>query len=188
MSEGIPLWITNSANLINSSVFTLACSSSGQSRQLPWWLSVSPWLCCEPHVFSSPHLHRWGFTMSGEWLPSYDYDFCLRPLCTPKKGIFPSVVQLCVSSQSLRGAGKWMGFLKRKKWQKGKAAASRMWRENEFQGRKEAWEWQKTLNSFLLQKDLKALRWLYHYFEIKMTQCKIVVTPTFKLKNTIRIM
>lgn len=45
MSEGIPLWITNSANLINSSVFTLACSSSGQSRQLPWWLSVSPWLC-----------------------------------------------------------------------------------------------------------------------------------------------
>jgi len=33
--------------------------------------------------------------MSGEWLPSCGYDFCLRALCTPKKGIFPSIVQLC---------------------------------------------------------------------------------------------
>lgn len=56
-------------------------------------------------------------------------------------------------------------------------------RENEIVGRKEAWEWQKTLNSFLLQKDLKALRWLCHYFEIKMTQLKIAVTLIFKFKN-----
>lgn len=103
MSEGIPLCITNSANLVNCSLFTLPCSSSGQSRQLPWWQPVSPCLCweavtCLLWTTESSHLP----TCTGEGSECLVSGFLpvamisASELSAPlKKGIFPSIVQLC---------------------------------------------------------------------------------------------
>lgn len=134
MSEGIPLCITNSANLVNCSLFTLPCSSSGQSRQLPWWQPDSPCLCweavtCLLWTTESSHLP----TCTGEGSECLVSGFLpvamisASELSAPLKKEYFLLLFSSVSSQSLRGTGRWMGFLKRKeKWQAGKAAASRM--------------------------------------------------------------